>query len=105
MFGVRKVVAGEQGWTTLGPIHAGLDVVGNELHYRGALRGLVDVLERDGNEWKAVCFSEDASTAASDSSDSDPRRIVGVSGETADMTAGRVRHMICRSGREGGDVS
>jgi len=52
MFGVRKVVAGDHGWTTLGPVRAGFDVVGNELRYRGALRGFVDVLERDGNEWR-----------------------------------------------------
>jgi hypothetical protein len=52
MFGVRKVVAGDHGWTALGPLRAGFDVVGNELRYHGALRGLVDVLERDGSEWK-----------------------------------------------------
>jgi hypothetical protein len=52
MFGVRKVVAGDHGWTMLGPVRAGFDVVGNELRYRGVLSGLIDVLERDGNEWK-----------------------------------------------------
>lgn len=52
MLGVRKVVAGDHGWTTMGPVRAGFDVIGNELHYRRSLRGFVDVLERDGNEWK-----------------------------------------------------
>jgi hypothetical protein len=52
MLGVCKVVAGDHGWTTLGPVRVGFDVVGNELRYRGALKGFVDVLERDGNEWK-----------------------------------------------------
>jgi hypothetical protein len=56
MFGVRKLVVGDHGWTTLGPVRAGFDVVGNELRYRGALRGFVDVLERDGNEWKGRAF-------------------------------------------------
>ncbi len=52
LIGVRKVVAGDHGWTTLGALHAGFDVVGNELRYRGPFRGFVDVLERDGNRWK-----------------------------------------------------
>ncbi len=52
MLGVRKLVEGNHGWTTLGPVRAGFDVVGNELRYRGALRGFVDELERHGNEWK-----------------------------------------------------
>jgi hypothetical protein len=51
MFGVRKVVSGDHGWTTWGPVRAAFHVVGNELRYRGVLRGFVDVLERDGNKW------------------------------------------------------
>jgi hypothetical protein len=51
LFGVRKVVSGDHGWTTLGPIRAAFDVVGNELRYRGLLRGFVDVLEQYGSEW------------------------------------------------------
>ncbi len=52
LFGVRKIVAGDRGWTTLGPIRAAFDVVGNELRYRRLLRGFVDVLEQDGKDWK-----------------------------------------------------
>jgi hypothetical protein len=52
LFGVRKIVAGSRGWTKLGPLRVAFDVVGNELRYRGALRGFVDVLERDDSEWK-----------------------------------------------------
>jgi hypothetical protein len=52
MLGVRKIVTGDRGWTMLGPIRAGFQVVGNELRYCGALRGFVDVLEQDGKEWK-----------------------------------------------------
>jgi hypothetical protein len=51
LFGVRKVVAGDRGWTTLGPVRAAFDVVGNELRHRGPLRGFVDVLEQNGTEW------------------------------------------------------
>jgi hypothetical protein len=51
MIGVRKIVAGDRGWTALGPVRASFDVVGNELRYRGALRGFVDVLEQNGSEW------------------------------------------------------
>ena len=56
MIGVRKVVEGDHGWTTLGPIRARFDGVGNELHYQGFLRGFVDVVERDGDEWKGRAF-------------------------------------------------
>jgi hypothetical protein len=52
LLGVRKVVVGDHGWTTLGPVRAAFDVVGNELRYRGALRGFVDVLEPDRDGWE-----------------------------------------------------
>ena len=89
MSGVGKVVAGDHRLTTLGPVDAGFDVVGNKLRYRGALSGLVDVLERDGTSGKSVRFSEDASTAASDLCDSNPRRSSGLR-RNADMTAGGI---------------
>jgi hypothetical protein len=51
MLGVTKVVDGARGWTQVGPLRAGFDVVGNELRYRGVLRPFVDVLEPDGDGW------------------------------------------------------
>ena len=43
---VRKRVTGDRGWTSLGPLPgAPFDVVGNEIRYRGAFRGWVDVVE------------------------------------------------------------
>jgi hypothetical protein len=51
LIGVRKIIDGDHGWTTVGPVRAAFDVVGNELHYRGILRGLVDKLEPHGDEW------------------------------------------------------
>jgi hypothetical protein len=51
LVGVRKRIRGGRGVTALGPL-PGLpfDVVGGELRYRGALRGLVDVVEVDRDE-------------------------------------------------------
>ena len=45
LFGVRKVIAGGRGWTTLGPLRAPFEVVGRELRYRAPLTSFVDVLE------------------------------------------------------------
>jgi hypothetical protein len=52
MPGVRKLIAGNRGWTKIGPFRAPFDVFGNELRYPGALRGFVDVLEPKGGEWE-----------------------------------------------------
>jgi ferritin-like metal-binding protein YciE len=52
MAGVRKVISGDHGWTTVGPARAPFDVVGHELRYRSPLRGFVDVLEQDDGGWK-----------------------------------------------------
>jgi hypothetical protein len=49
MLGVRKRIAGDRGETLVGKLHLPFDVRGNELHYRAALRGLVDVLEPSGD--------------------------------------------------------
>jgi hypothetical protein len=51
LVGVHKEIAGDRGWTAVGPVRAGFDVVGLELRYRGLLRGFVDVVEQDGEEW------------------------------------------------------
>ena len=64
---VRKIIQGDHGWTTFGPVQAPFDVVGNELRYRGRLRGFVDVLERARTSCGVVRLSEDANTAASGS--------------------------------------
>jgi hypothetical protein len=48
MVGVRKHIEGQRAWTLAGPLRIPLEVRGSELHYRGLLKGLVDVLERDG---------------------------------------------------------
>ena len=51
LLGVRKRIRGARGVTALGPLPGvGFDVVGNELRYRGPLRGLVDVLEVRGED-------------------------------------------------------
>jgi hypothetical protein len=48
--GVRKRIDGDRGVTVVaGAIRLGFDVRGLELHYRAPLRGLVDVLEPDGD--------------------------------------------------------
>ena len=52
LMGVRKVITGDHGWTTVGPARAAFDVVGRELRYRQPLRGFVDVLEQDDGGWK-----------------------------------------------------
>jgi ferritin-like metal-binding protein YciE len=51
LMGVRKVISGDHGWTTVGPARAAFDVVGHELRYRAPLRGFVDVLERENGGW------------------------------------------------------
>jgi hypothetical protein len=51
LFGVRKVIAGDRGWTTLGPLRAPFDVVGRELRYRAPLTGFVDVFEPAERGW------------------------------------------------------
>jgi hypothetical protein len=48
--GVRKRIAGAQGWTILGPLRVPFDVRGLELHYR--FGGLVDVLEPEGDGYR-----------------------------------------------------
>ena len=45
LLGVRKRISGERGQTRLGPLRIPFEVRGLSLHYTGALRGLVDVLE------------------------------------------------------------
>jgi ferritin-like metal-binding protein YciE len=52
LLGVRKRIAGGRGETAVGPL-PGLpfDVVGNELRYRGAFAGFVDVLEPAGDRF------------------------------------------------------
>ncbi len=52
LVGVRKRIAGARGETTLGPISLGFEVRGRELRYGGVLRGVVDVLEPDGDGWR-----------------------------------------------------
>ncbi len=49
---VRKRIAGPRGETRLGPLRAGFDVVGLELHYGGRLNGVVDFLEPDGDGFR-----------------------------------------------------
>jgi len=50
--GVREHVAGPRGETRLGPIALGFEVRGRELRYGGLLRGIVDVLEPEGDGWR-----------------------------------------------------
>lgn len=51
--GVRKRIAGERGQTLVaGLLRFGFDVRGLELRYRAPLRGLVDVLEPDGDGFR-----------------------------------------------------
>jgi hypothetical protein len=45
---MRKLIDGARGWTLLGAVSVPFDVVGNELHYRFPLSGMVDVLTPDG---------------------------------------------------------
>jgi hypothetical protein len=51
LLGVRKRIAAGRGYTSVGPLRAGFDVVGKELRYRGPLRGFVDVLEPVEQGW------------------------------------------------------
>jgi hypothetical protein len=53
LVGVRKEISGASGSTKIGPLPgAPFDVVALELRYRGPFRGLVDVLERDGDGYR-----------------------------------------------------
>jgi ferritin-like metal-binding protein YciE len=56
LLGVRKTISGATGRTTLGPLTAVFDVVGDELRYRSPLAGFVDVLEpaQDGFDGRAL---------------------------------------------------
>jgi hypothetical protein len=47
---MRKLIDGTCGWTLLGSVSMPFDVVGNELHYRFPLTGMVDVLTPDGRD-------------------------------------------------------
>jgi hypothetical protein len=50
LVGVRKRIRAGRGVTALGPLPGvPFDVRGRELHYRAPLRGLVDVVEPDGD--------------------------------------------------------
>jgi hypothetical protein len=59
--GVRKRIQGNGGWTLVGPVRVPFDVRGLELHYRFPFRGLVDVLEPDGDGYRgrATLFGRD----------------------------------------------
>jgi hypothetical protein len=50
--GVRKRIAGDRGWTLVGPLRVPFDVRGLELHYRFPFAGLVDVLEPEGDGYR-----------------------------------------------------
>jgi hypothetical protein len=51
--GVRKRIAGDSGRTIVaGVVRFRFDVRGLELHYRAPLRGLVDVLEPEGDGFR-----------------------------------------------------
>jgi hypothetical protein len=63
--GVRKRIAGERGETIVaGVVRFRFDVRGLELHYRLPLRGLVDVLEPDGDGFRgrAMLFGRSLGT-------------------------------------------
>jgi ferritin-like metal-binding protein YciE len=49
LLGMRKRIHGTRGETLLGPVRIPFEVRGHELHYRGPLRGFVDVLEPGEN--------------------------------------------------------
>jgi hypothetical protein len=62
LLGVRKVIGGATGETRVGPLPPlRFDVRGLELHYRGPLRGLVDLLEPDGDGFRgrAILFGRE----------------------------------------------
>jgi hypothetical protein len=49
LYGERKRIQGDRGWTTVGPVvRAPFRVVGRELRYAPPLQLFVDVLEPDG---------------------------------------------------------
>jgi hypothetical protein len=49
--GMRKSIHGPRGETRVGPLRVPFDVVGTELHYRGAFRGFVDSLRPTTVGW------------------------------------------------------
>jgi hypothetical protein len=53
LFGIRKVIDGARGRTSLGRLPGvRFDVVGLELHYRPPFGAFVDVLEREGGGYR-----------------------------------------------------
>jgi hypothetical protein len=52
MIGITKRIEGDRGVTIAGALRLPVDVRGRELHYRGLLTGLVDVLEPDGDAYR-----------------------------------------------------
>ena len=63
--GVRKRIKGDRGETIVaGVVRFRFDVRGLELHYRFPLRGLVDVLEPDGDGFRgwATLFGRNLGT-------------------------------------------
>jgi hypothetical protein len=61
LYGVRKRIDGDRGQTLFGPVPARFRVVGNELRYRVPLRGLVDVVEPEGDGFagRALLFGRE----------------------------------------------
>ena len=65
LYGVRKRIEGDRGWTSLGPLPgAPFDVVGSEFRYRPPLYGLVDVIEpsSEGFRGRALLFGRELGT-------------------------------------------
>ena len=57
MVGVRKRIRGDRGVTAVGALPGmPFDVRGRELHYRAPLRGLVDVVEPDGDGFSGRAY-------------------------------------------------
>ena len=52
MVAVRKPIVGSRGATLVGPVQIRFEVRGHELHYGAPLRGVVDVLEPDGDGFR-----------------------------------------------------
>jgi ferritin-like metal-binding protein YciE len=52
LWGVRKQITGSSGRTLVGSVGVRFDVRGRELHYRAPLKGVVDVLEPEGEGFK-----------------------------------------------------
>ena len=65
LIGVRKRIAGDRGWTSIGPLPgAPFDVVGLELRYRAPFVGFVDIVEpsSDGYRGRATVFGRELGT-------------------------------------------